>query len=569
VAKPVAETPVGGDWLRDVLHEVVHAHTGEGAACLFLWAEDDSAAESESLCPAMTAELTAALAAALDDQGLRPAEQREAARFLLPTVPGHEHVVVLPVVWQGRTSGVLVAAADRPPLGRAGLAHVMELAGRGLGLVTEAADTADALERAGAERIRLDGELQATRMFLELQERLVGARTTGEVVDTLADWLDAPVAVQLPNLIVIQAQGEAGRELALNADRSPAEHEVINRAGSNRTTRVLGATGRAPARVVTTIPTADGNCAGFLLAAVGARGCDVTRRAVDVSRGLIAYQMSVRQEIEASVATLRQRLLTDVLDNPVDEQLPNRAAKLGHDLSADHVSIAVGFRPPDPGEGAREKLLRLMDNAAKAASTAATAGLVGGVEDVLLAFVPEPLPGGAAALAHAIHADAAVAGIDVVVGIGPRACGAQRLADAGARARWAARVLRDADMGATTAVEHIDDLGIYGLLFDHHRAAELHEFAMRWLGPLIDYDRLHRSGLLATLRELFRRRSLTESAAALHIHISTLKYRVGRIEAILGRSVEEWDNIFHLELALRVLDVTELLHRPAPPADLT
>ncbi len=203
-----------------------------------------------------------------------------------------------------------------------------------------------------------------------------------------------------------------------------------------------------------------------------------------------------------------------------------------------------------------------MDNATKGASTAASAGLIGPVEDVVLAFVPEPVPAGAAALAHVIHADAAAAGIDVVVGIGPRACGAQRLADAGARARWAARVLRDAEVGATTAIEHIDDLGIYGLLFDHQRATELNEFAMRWLGPLTEYDRQHRSDLVPTLRELFRQRSLTDAAGALHIHISTLKYRIGRIEAILGRSVEDWDNIFHLELALRVLDVTELLHRP-------
>ncbi|HEX3828372.1 MAG TPA: helix-turn-helix domain-containing protein [Sporichthyaceae bacterium] len=561
MAKAVPETTVGTDWLLDVLHEVVHAHTGQGAACMFLSAEE-GCAESELACPAMTGELAAALAAALDDQGLRPAEQREAARFLLPTVPGHEQVVVLPVVWQGRTSGVLVAAADRAPLGRAGLARVMELAGRGLGLVSEAADTAEALELAGAERLRLDGELRATRMFLELQERLVAARTTGEVVHSLADWLDAPVAVQLPNLIVMEAQGEASRELGLSADRSPAEHEVINRAGSNRMTHVLGATGRIPARVVTTIPAADGSCAGFLLAAVGARGRDVTRRAVEVSRGLIAYQMSVRQEIEASVATLRQRLLTDLLDNPAEEQLANRAAKLGHDLSADHVSLAVGFRAPGPGEGAREKLLRLMDNTTKGASTAAGAGLIGPVEDVVLAFVPEPLPAGAAALAHVIHADAAAAGIDVVVGIGPRACGAQRLAESGARARWAARVLRDAEVGATTAIEHIDDLGVYGLLFDHHRASELNEFAMRWLGPLTEYDRRHRSDLVPTLRELFRQRSLTDAAGTLHIHISTLKYRIGRIEAILGRSVEDWDNIFHLELALRVLDVSELLHRP-------
>jgi sugar diacid utilization regulator len=565
VADATQTTPLGGAWLLDVLHEVVHAHTGEGVACMFLSA--DEAEESTDLsCPAMTTELAGALAEALDDQGLQPAEQLQAARFLLPSVEGYEHVVVLPVVWQDRTSGLLVAAAAKAPLGRAGLARVMDLAGRGLGLVTDAADAAAELTVAVADRVRLDGELRSTRMYLELQERLVAARTTGDVVDTLADWLDAPVAVQLPNLIVMEAQGEAGRDLALNPDRSPAEHEVINRAGSSTTTRVLGAIGRVPARVVTTIQAADGGCAGFLLAAVGERGRDVTRRAVAVSRGLIAYQMSVRQEIEASVATLRQRLLTDVLDNPVDEQLSNRAAKLGHDLSLEHVCLAVSFRGPVPSATAREKLLRLIDSAAKVASTAATASLIGPVEDFVVAFVPEPLPSGAPALAGAVQAEAAAAGLEVVVGIGPTTSSAECLADAGARARWAARVLRDADVGAPAAVAHIDDLGIYGLLFDHHRAAELQQFAVRWLGPLTDYDRKHRSELVPTLRELFRQRSLTESAGALHIHISTLKYRIGRIEAILGRSVEDWDNIFHLELALRVLDVTELLHRPAEPA---
>lgn len=60
---------------------------------------------------------------------------------------------------------------------------------------------------------------------------------------------------------------------------------------------------------------------------------------------------------------------------------------------------------------------------------------------------------------------------------------------------------------------------------------------------------------MKTLRQLFRRRSLADASAELHIHISTSKYQVGPIEGILGLSVEAWDKVFHLELALRVLAV--------------
>jgi sugar diacid utilization regulator len=543
--------PSGAAWLLDVLHELVHAHTGADAACMFLPVDENDAADVD--CPAMTAEMRAELTQALFDQGLQADEQREAARLLLPSVPGHEHVVVLPVVFGTRSAGVLVTAAAGAPLGRAGLARVTELAGRGLGWVNAASDTASALDAAREEQSRVARELDETRVFLELQERLVGARTTTEVVAALSEWLAAPVAVQLPNMIVIEARGENARELGLAPERSAGEHEVFNRAAAGGT-RMLPATKKLPARVVTPICGGDGTAVGYLLAGVGERGKEVTRRALSVSQGLIAYQMSVRQEIEASVATLRQRLLSDVLENRPVDNLATRAAKLGHDLSVEHIPLAVGLRTP-AGDTMRDRLTRLVDHHCVQASTATVTPLIGTTDEVVMALVPAPLPAGATALGNAIQTDAAEAGMDVVVGIGPAATGTLPLSAAAARARWAEQVLHDPAVAAGTAVAHIDDLGIYALLFDHQRAGELHAFATRWLGPLLEYDQEHRSELVDTLRALFAKRSLTDAAAALHIHISTLKYRVGRIEAILARSVDDWDNIFHLELALRVLAV--------------
>jgi sugar diacid utilization regulator len=544
----------GFAWLLDVVHEIAHAQSGPDAACLYL---DADGGEPVEICPAMCRDTAVGMREALADQGVEVAEQVEPARLYFPALGGHEHALVLPLAWQDGTAGVLVVAAPTPPMSN-GLGRVMELAGSGLGWVRGAADDARSLAEADSERARLDVELGQTRMFLELQEMLVGARTTAEVVAALAAWLEAPVAVQMPNLIVAESAGEGARELALSSGRSEAEQDVVSRATTAGRFPVIPVSGRLPARVVAPITGAGGEFAGFLVAAVGERGRDVTRRALGVSRSLIAYQMAVRQDIEASVATLRQTLLTDLLEKRLSEHLATQAAKLGHDLTATHVPLAIGVKGGDFGRVA-DRLLRVVEHASAQASAATGTTLIGVVDDMVLAFVPEPVPAGDAALAHAVHDEAAAEGIPVVVGIGPACTKAAEMPDTAARARWAVQVLRTTSHGEGTPVAHFDALGVYGLLFDHQRADELALYAQRWLGPLVEYDRRHRSELVETLRQLFRQRSLSDAAAALHIHISTLKYRVGRIEEILGKSVESWDNVFHLELALRVLAVSDHL----------
>lgn len=546
----------GFAWLLDVVHEIAHAHTGAGAACLYLDAEGGEPVE---ICSSMCRDTAGNIRDALADQGVEVAELVEPARLYLPGLDGHEHALVLPLTWQDGTAGALVVAAPSAPVST-GLGRVVELAGSGLGWVRSAAEDSRTLATVSEERARLDVELGQTRMFLELQEQLVAARTTAQVVAALAGWLQAPVAVQMPNLIVAEAAGDGARDLALSGGRSEAEQAVVTRASSGSAFPVIPASGRLPARVVAPITGASGEFTGFLVAAVGDRGRDVTRRALSVSRGLIAYQMSVRQDIEASVASLRQTLLTDVLERRFSEHLATQAAKLGHDLTATHLSIAVGARG-DFGPVA-DRLLRVVDHASAQASASSASTLLGVVDDMVLAFVPEPVPAGDLSLGQAIFDEAAAEGIPVVVGIGPSCPQAVEMPDTGARARWAVQVLRTTTLGEASPVAHFDALGVYGLLFDHQRAGELTAYAERWLGPLVEYDRRHRSELVETLRQLFRQRSLSDAAAALHIHISTLKYRVGRIEEILGMSVESWDNVFHLELALRVLAVADQLQAP-------
>lgn len=73
-----------------------------------------------------------------------------------------------------------------------------------------------------------------------------------------------------------------------------------------------------------------------------------------------------------------------------------------------------------------------------------------------------------------------------------------------------------------------------GLIARASGSPEYHFFHTQVVSPLQEHDRTHESHLWETLSVLFRMRSLKESAEALFIHISTLRYRIQRIEDLTG-----------------------------------
>jgi DNA-binding PucR family transcriptional regulator len=80
------------------------------------------------------------------------------------------------------------------------------------------------------------------------------------------------------------------------------------------------------------------------------------------------------------------------------------------------------------------------------------------------------------------------------------------------------------------------------------------------LAPLADYDRRRTGELVRTLRAYLDNGGHHPTAAAeCHIHVSTLKYRIGRIAELLGRSVSDPQVQFELRLAFSTLDVLSSL----------
>jgi PucR C-terminal helix-turn-helix domain/GGDEF-like domain len=108
-----------------------------------------------------------------------------------------------------------------------------------------------------------------------------------------------------------------------------------------------------------------------------------------------------------------------------------------------------------------------------------------------------------------------------------------------------------------TAVVASAELASHQLLLarvpDEARAA----FRERLLGPLVAYDRAHNADLLRTLSAFLDcNGSWTRCAERLHVHVNTLRYRIGRIEALTSRDLNRFPDRVDFYLALTVIEAS-------------
>ncbi len=114
----------------------------------------------------------------------------------------------------------------------------------------------------------------------------------------------------------------------------------------------------------------------------------------------------------------------------------------------------------------------------------------------------------------------------------------------------------------TTLVAY-EDLDLISLLFASDHTERLTNFVEARLGALVRYDSEHRSELVKTVsRYLDLSCNKAAAAAALNVHLSTLKYRLERIQTILELDLSDPESRFTMHLAVRALDASRLLRRP-------
>ncbi|GAA0940539.1 hypothetical protein GCM10009559_35570 [Pseudonocardia zijingensis] len=79
-------------------------------------------------------------------------------------------------------------------------------------------------------------------------------------------------------------------------------------------------------------------------------------------------------------------------------------------------------------------------------------------------------------------------------------------------------------------------------------------FAVRVLEPVLDYDARTGAGLRETLQAFLDcSGSWSRAAQQLHLHVNTVRYRIGRVEELTGRNLAELPDRVDVYLALRSL----------------
>lgn len=138
------------------------------------------------------------------------------------------------------------------------------------------------------------------------------------------------------------------------------------------------------------------------------------------------------------------------------------------------------------------------------------------------------------------------------VGISRPAEGVSRLAPAYQEAMRALEVGRQLARGQ--GLRHYDSLGVYRLLLQVGEQTELRNFAEEVLGPLATDAKEEYEGLRVTLQELLDHNlNVAETARALFFHYNTLRYRIGKLEQMVGPFTEDPDLRLSLALALQIV----------------
>jgi hypothetical protein len=100
---------------------------------------------------------------------------------------------------------------------------------------------------------------------------------------------------------------------------------------------------------------------------------------------------------------------------------------------------------------------------------------------------------------------------------------------------------------------NLKEFGSYRFLISALAEQDIGGYIQQILGPLLEHDEQHSSELLETVEAFLHCGGrLQETSRRLHIHVSTLRYRIDRIKALIAKDISDDDTRFELSLAVRL-----------------
>jgi PucR family transcriptional regulator, purine catabolism regulatory protein len=220
-------------------------------------------------------------------------------------------------------------------------------------------------------------------------------------------------------------------------------------------------------------------------------------------------------------------------------------------IDPDRPLVAIALSVLDPDDtGMTRRAARAAGGMLSRRGVAGVAAVDGAVAIVIASSVDDATL--AADLAQTLGGE----GVPVTAAVGsPSQTGVRGLRRSVAEARLAADYaqLRGGAGGVTTYA----DAGSYRVLLAAQSADSRAAFARAVLGPVLDQDRDRGSDLIATLDAFLQDGGHWQRVAEeLHLHVNTLRYRIGRVEQLTGRAVSSFEERVNLFIALEALRTT-------------
>jgi PucR family transcriptional regulator, purine catabolism regulatory protein len=124
------------------------------------------------------------------------------------------------------------------------------------------------------------------------------------------------------------------------------------------------------------------------------------------------------------------------------------------------------------------------------------------------------------------------------------------------------------EIHGTASVTHFDQLGVFRLLSLIPDSTELRSYVDEVLGTLADASDPDSADLRETLRVLLETNlNVAESARRLHFHYNTMRYRIGKLERLLGPFTSDPTLRLNLLLALHAARMRGLDQPHRPPIE--
>ncbi|HZN74245.1 MAG TPA: PucR family transcriptional regulator ligand-binding domain-containing protein [Micromonosporaceae bacterium] len=313
----------------------------------------------------------------------------------------------------------------------------------------------------------------------------------------------------------------------LTADRLP-HHAAL---GRRRRFTVLSAGGRPEHRL-----------AGWFLAVEETAGADPLPEAVEELVALAALERAQLDEARRVERRLAEHLLRSLSSTVDDAEVESRLVACGLEPDSPlRAIVATVSGPPELAVAVVEELARPPYSVAA----------VGRLGDEVAAVVPAAVAEDLADRVRVLEAGLGPRG-RLAVGVSDPAVNAGALRGALDEARHAHGYA--VAQPAPAVVVPSADLASHLLLLAGVPAAARRTFRDRLLGPLEEYDRTHGADLVHTLEEFLGcSGSWTRCAQGLHVHVNTLRYRIGRIEELTGRDLNSFADRVDFFLALRIV----------------